>query len=226
MHLDDILNSLIYIVGLFLITMKIIAHRGFWKTESEKNTKVAIERAIENGFGFETDFRDCGGKILISHNPPKGEEMTAEEVFKMYQAAGSQEPLALNIKADGLQDMMSDLLEKYKITNYFFFDMSVCDTVIYADKKLKIASRLSEFEAEMPFYNDSTTIWIDYFNSDGPTIQRAIETLKDGKIACIVSPELHKRDYQQMWKQLKAIKSEDRLFLCTDYPDKAKEYFK
>ncbi len=206
--------------------MKILAHRGFWKTESEKNTKVAIERAINNGFGFETDYRDYGGKILISHNPPKGDEITADEVFKMYHAAGSQEPLALNIKADGLQDMMADLLERYKVTNYFFFDMSVCDTVIYTDKDLKIASRLSEFETEMPFYKDSTTVWIDYFNSDGPTIQKVIETLKDGKIACVVSPELHKRDYQQMWEQLKLMKSEEKLYLCTDYPDKAKEYFK
>lgn len=206
--------------------MRIIAHRGFWKTESEKNTKVAIKRAIDSGFGFETDFRDCGGQVLISHNPPMGDEMTAEEVFKMYQDAGSQEPLALNIKADGLQDMMGDLLEKYNVTNYFFFDMSVCDTVIYTDKKLKIASRLSEFEKEMPFYKDCTTVWIDFFNSDGPTIQKVIEMLKDGKIACVVSPELHKRDYQQMWEHLKPMKGEERLYLCTDYPDKAREYFK
>ena len=72
--------------------MKILAHRGFWKTDSEKNSKVAIERAIKNGFGFETDFRDYGGQILISHNPPVGNEMTAEDVFKMYQEAGLQEP--------------------------------------------------------------------------------------------------------------------------------------
>ena len=206
--------------------MKIIAHRGFWKTESEKNTKKALERAIENGFGFETDFRDCGGEILISHNPPKGNEMTADEVFKMYQAAGSQAPLALNIKADGLQEMMEDLLKKYNIENYFFFDMSVCDTVIYVDENLKIASRLSEFETEMPFYKDSSTVWIDYFNSDGPTIQKVKETLKDGKIACVVSPELHKREYDNMWEQLKPMIGEEKLYLCTDYPDKAKEYFK
>lgn len=35
--------------------MKIIAHRGFWKTESEKNTMKAIQRAIDSGYGFETD---------------------------------------------------------------------------------------------------------------------------------------------------------------------------
>lgn len=33
--------------------MKIIAHRGYWKTESEKNTMTALTRAVENGYGFE-----------------------------------------------------------------------------------------------------------------------------------------------------------------------------
>lgn len=206
--------------------MQIIAHRGFWKTESEKNTIKAIERAIENGFGFETDFRDCGGRILVSHNPPKGTEMSADEVFKIYHQSGSQAPLALNIKADGLQSMMEDLLKKYYVSNYFFFDMSVCDTVIYVEKKLKIASRLSEYEKDMPFYRYSSTVWIDYFNSDGPTIQKVKDTLYDKKIACVVSPELHKRSYQQMWSQLLPYKNEEGLYLCTDYPDKAKLYFK
>lgn len=206
--------------------MKIIAHRGFWKSESEKNTKKAIERALENGFGFETDFRDCGGKILISHNPPKGDEMTADEVFKMYQTAESRAPLALNIKADGLQNMMGDLLKKYQIENYFFFDMSICDTVIYINKKLKVASRLSEFETDMPFYKDCSTVWIDYFNSDGPTILKVKHVLMDDKFACVVSPELHNREHMSMWEQLKPIAEYDKLYLCTDYPDKAKEYFK
>ena len=206
--------------------MKIIAHRGFWKNESEKNTMIALKRAIDNGFGFETDFRDCGRKVLISHNPPKGDEITAEEVFKMYHEAGHQEPLALNIKADGLQDMMAVLLKKYNIANYFFFDMSVCDTVIYTEKKLKIASRLSEFEIDMPFYKDCTTVWIDYFNSDGPAIQKVKDTLNNSKIACVVSPELHKRLYEQMWSELLPYVNEDNLYLCTDFPDKAKEFFK
>lgn len=187
---------------------------------------IALKQAVKEGFGFETDFRDCGGRILISHNPPKGMEITAEMVFKMYKQYGSNEPLALNIKADGLQDLLADLLKKYGITNYFFFDMSICDTVIYVEKKLQIASRLSEYEKDMPFYKDCTTVWIDYFHSDGPTILKVKETLKDGKIACVVSPELHKRGYQQMWSQLFPMKDESNLYLCTDYPNKAKEYFK
>lgn len=206
--------------------MKIIAHRGFWKTESEKNTMKALSRAVESGYGFETDFRDCSGKVLISHDPPKGTEITADSVFKMYCNAGCNEPLALNIKADGLQDMMNDLLRKYGISNYFFFDMSVCDTVIYVEKKLQIASRLSEFEIDMPFYKDSEVVWIDYFSSDGPTIQKVKQTLQDKKIACVVSPELHKRNHIMIWRQLLPLKDELNLYLCTDLPEKAKEFFK
>ncbi|UVV76362.1 hypothetical protein NXW84_21120 [Bacteroides fragilis] len=47
--------------------MEIIAHRGFWNKESEKNTLTAIKRAIDNGYGFETDYRDNNGTIVISH---------------------------------------------------------------------------------------------------------------------------------------------------------------
>ena len=48
--------------------MKIIAHRGYWLEQSEKNTLVAFERAIKCGYGFETDYRDYCGKIVIAHD--------------------------------------------------------------------------------------------------------------------------------------------------------------
>lgn len=203
--------------------MNIIAHRGFWKTDSEKNTLVALQRAIENEFGFETDFRDCGGKILISHNPPKGNEIEADKVFKMYNQCHSDKPLALNIKADGLQDAMKSLLEKYSIKNYFFFDMSVCDTILYAENKLTIATRQSEYEKEYPFYNYSEFVWLDYFYKDA-TLNEIERHLKIGKKVCLVSPDLHKRPYQKQWEAIKSIDN-DNLYLCTDYPDKAKVYF-
>lgn len=51
--------------------IKILAHRGFWKEETEKNTKIAFERAFNSGFGIETDLRDIKGEIVISHNMPQ-----------------------------------------------------------------------------------------------------------------------------------------------------------
>ena len=39
----------------FNSTIEVIAHRGWWKAENEKNTKTAFERAFDCGFGVETD---------------------------------------------------------------------------------------------------------------------------------------------------------------------------
>ena len=65
--------------------MKIIAHRGYWLEQSEKNTLIAFERAMKYGYGFETDYRDYCGKIVIAHDVPEGKEPTAEEIFSLYQ---------------------------------------------------------------------------------------------------------------------------------------------
>lgn len=41
--------------------MKIIAHRGYWIDSSEKNSSNALRKALEQGYGFESDLRDyCG----------------------------------------------------------------------------------------------------------------------------------------------------------------------
>lgn len=203
--------------------MKIIAHRGFWETEEEKNTLTALKRAIECGFGFETDFRDCNGKVIVSHNPPRGDEITADEVFMMYREVNSDKPLAIDIKADGLQDMLLELFNKYDIYNYFLVDMSVCDTIPYINKRLRIASRSSEFEPTLPFYKDSVVVWIDYFDGRASIIEEMEKYIRDGKIPCVVSPELHGLPYENMWKALKSLRGE--FYLCTDYPDKAKQFF-
>ena len=76
--------------------IEIIAHRGWWKVEDEKNTKIAFERAFDNGFGIETDLRDIKGEIVISHNMPKGNEMSFEDLLKLLDSRDLT--LALNIK--------------------------------------------------------------------------------------------------------------------------------
>lgn len=204
--------------------IKIIAHRGYWKTELEKNTMTALKRAIDCGYGFETDLRDYRNELVISHNPPTGNEITVKSIFEMYSQKQSDVPIALNIKADGLQEMLAKLLVKYKINNYFVFDMSVCDTLLYITQRFKIASRRSEYENDMPFYMNSTTVWVDFFMNDSLVRSEVKRILKDGKLACVVSPELHGRNYFDVWNQLKYIDNSN-LYLCTDYPEKADKFF-
>ena len=66
-----------------LNNIEILAHRGYWLKEEEKNTEIAFERAFDNGFGVETDLRDLKGEIVISHNMPCGNEMAFEELLQI-----------------------------------------------------------------------------------------------------------------------------------------------
>ena len=204
--------------------MKIIAHRGYWLEQSEKNTLVAFERAIKCGYGFETDYRDYCGKIVIAHDVPEGKEPTAEEIFSLYQKYGMNQPLAINVKADGLQTRLSVLLKAYNISNYFLFDMSVPDTLGYLNLSMNTASRFSEYERELPFIKESTTIWIDCFLKDWITVDDIRNYLLQDKQVCIVSQELHKRPYREVWERYVEIQ-DDNLMICTDHPDEADAYF-
>lgn len=204
--------------------MNIIAHRGYWLCEPEKNTLIALERALEHGFGFETDYRDFDGEIVISHNIPKGVEPKAEEVFQLYNKYYSQATLAINVKSDGLQESLKGLLEKYSISNYFLFDMSVPDTIGYVALGMQIASRRSEYEVELPFYKNSNIVWLDCFKGDWITEQDISIHLEAGKKVCIVSPELHKRPHKEVWEKYKNIQN-GNVMLCTDYPEEAKSFF-
>lgn len=204
--------------------MDVIAHRGFWLLEEEKNKQIAFERAFDNGFGVETDFRDCCGELVVSHDIPKGDEIKAEEFFALYKRSDAKSCLAINIKADGLQKKLKALLDKYSIQNYFVFDMSIPDTIGYVNQDFNIFSRRSEYENELPFYEHSTGVWLDCFKSDWIDETEINKHLVNKKKVCIVSADLHKRDYKRVWTKYKGIKS-DNLMICTDYPLDAKEYF-
>ena len=204
--------------------MEIIAHRGFWNKESEKNTLTAIKRAIDNGYGFETDYRDNNGTIVISHNMPLGNEPTAEEIFRFYRDSGTESTLALNIKADGLQELLKDMLNTYQIKKYFLFDMSIPDTIDYILDNMNIATRHSEYEKEFPFYSQSSYVWMDCFKSEWISWGNLEEHLKSGKKVCIVSPELHRRPYKEVWNKYASF-NHANLMLCTDFPMEADFFF-
>ena len=91
--------------------MVILSHRGYWKAAVEKNTRVAFQRSFELGFGTETDLRDFGGKLVISHDPPTADSLLFEDFLSLYQERGNGLPLALNVKSDGLQESAKELSE-------------------------------------------------------------------------------------------------------------------
>ena len=200
--------------------IEIIAHRGWWKVEDEKNTKIAFERAFDNGFGIETDLRDIKGEIVISHNMPKGNEMSFEDLLKLLD--GRALTLALNIKADGMADEIKRLLEKYNVSNYFTFDMSIPEMVYQHKTGLNVFTGLSDIVPLPVMYEQAKGVWLDCFNSDWFGEVEIQNILNQDKKVCIVSPDLHKREYKSVWEKYKNMNG---IMLCTDYPMEAEVYF-
>jgi glycerophosphoryl diester phosphodiesterase len=208
--------------------MIVLSHRGYWKDTIEKNTRVAFERSFSMGFGTETDVRDRQGQLVISHDIAGSSAMPIEDFFAIYRATGKRLPLALNIKADGLQQDLKRLLLAYDIQDYFVFDMAVPDGLLYARQDFLTYTRHSEFETSPAYYDLADGVWLDEFEGHWITDSVIKAHLAKGKSLCIVSPDLHKRDNTQEWKHYRELEKSigrNRLMLCTDFPEQAQEYF-
>lgn len=210
-----------------LVTMRILSHRGFWLSPSEKNTPEAFARSFGSGFGTETDLRDLDGTLVISHDPPRQGALTVEAFLSQHNATNPGLPLALNIKADGLQGMVADLLERLEVAEAFVFDMSVPDMLGWFKTGVPVYTRLSDVEPEPLLADRAAGIWLDAFHSDWWDTGMIARHLDAGRGVCVVSPDLHRRDHRLAWDRLAAaeLAGSDRLMLCTDHPQDAKEFF-
>ncbi|WDL73754.1 hypothetical protein [Helicobacter winghamensis] len=223
--------------------MQIIAHRGWWESEWQKNQIVAFKKEfdfcsnlpLDNhlvgvGGGVETDIRDYNGLLVISHDIATKDSLSLEEFFHLYSSynINSNSTLALNIKSDGLQSILKTMLEKYNIQNYFVFDMSIPDALGYIKLGFNLFTRQSEYEKNPSFYNEAKGVWLDEFHSHWINEQIIKEHLNNNKQICIVSPDLHKRDYQKEWQEYKEIEVKlngANLMLCTDKVIEARRFF-
>ena len=206
--------------------MEIISHRGYWKNKSEKNSLKAIDRSLNLGFGVETDIRDLNQRLKVSHDMACNSDPNVTDLLEL-SSRHPKLPLALNIKSDGLQFELKKLIEEYKITNYFFFDMSFPDTLKFSDLKLNFFLRESEYEKPKWLYNECKGIWIDCFKSIWYSKKDILKHNDNGKMVALVSAELHMRDAYEHWEKLKKWRIENltNIILCTDYPEEANRYF-
>jgi len=209
--------------------MNILAHRGYWLKPEEKNSAIAFERALNFGFGIETDLRDAGGEIVISHDVPSGGEMKLQDFFGMCVSYPIGRPLALNIKSDGLRLVLKQNLEQRGIpeSEYFVFDMSFPDGMSYIAAGLPAYTRISEYETTPILLSQMSGVWVDAFHSEWYVEEDLSVLLQQGKQICIVSPELHGRPHMPLWVNLKKWKLHisHQVGLCTDFPMQAKEFF-
>lgn len=208
--------------------LNIIAHRGFWESDSQKNTKLAFDRALKNGFGIETDVRDYQGELVISHDVPTGNEQTFDSFASQVSQLNASVTIAINIKSDGLQELLSTLHDtKF---NHFVFDMSVPDMLHFKIKGFRFFTRYSEFEPKPSLFEEASGVWMDNFSSKELDTTKLKDFLEHGKEIALVSPELHGFEPGDYWQALSDFFTDhsqyaSKVILCTDYPQKAREFF-
>jgi len=202
--------------------MQIISHRGYWKAKNERNQEAAFRRSFDLGLGTETDVRDACGKLLISHDMPAGDELSLDDLLEIMD--GRNLPLAINIKADGLASAVKARFDAHGHSNWFAFDMSIPDMRQYLSLGIPTYTRLSEVERQPAWLDQASGIWLDSFDSDWFGNAQIRGLLDAGKRVCVVSPELHGRPPNALWKQLLELQEEvpqlmPNLTICTDTPE-------
>ena len=211
--------------------MEILSHRGLWKINSEANTFSSVKKSIDRHFGFELDIRSFNNDLIVSHDPlvQSHNAFYFREILAYYQKVNSSVTIAINIKEDGLNLMVKSSLENFNISKYFVFDMSVPDTIHYLNSGIRYFTRQSEYETSPALYDGADGMWLDEFKKHWITNEILISHLDNHKKVCIVSPELHQREFNLEWEQYRKLsllnKKAKNIMLCTDYASEAEEFF-
>lgn len=211
----------------------ILAHRGLWSKDFPPNSKAAIKNAIARGYGLETDLRDYNGRIVVSHDPtlPNIEHLNLTDMLTILIDSNSMSRVALNIKSDGLARTIAAQISEYPkdlLDSLFCFDMSIPDTMAYLDMDfMSVYMRLSEYEPSLSLLEASSGVWVDNFSGSYPQVKTCKDILSRGKRCTIVSSELHGRNHETLWNEIKfeRLHQNDSLELCTDFPDDAYQFF-
>ena len=206
--------------------MQILAHRGWWRSPSEKNSEGAFRAALSAGYGIETDIRDFDGRLVISHDPARADAMDLDDFLTLYLSYPDSGILALNVKSDGLASKMVEALSARKIQSYFVFEMSVPDSLHYFKINATVYTRRSEFESESELDQHAAGVWLDSFTGRDDAKLMSLAVALPLKSA-LVSPELHGRDHRTAWESWLATPGFDQagIALCTDFPDEAHAFF-
>ncbi len=191
----------------------------------------SLQRALDQGFGIETDIRDLESQIVISHDPPSwgSNVLLLDRLFKYLSLNKKPIRIALNIKADGLAEKICELIRCHKVDkdSLFAFDMSIPDALSYIKNNIPTYSRVSEYENEPSCLHAIRGIWIDNFTGTFPQVTSAQSFLARGFRTALVSSELHGRDNRELWTEISnsGIYKHPLFELCTDFPNQASEVF-
>lgn len=191
--------------------MELIAHR---------RNRVSELEDTPTHLGVEVDIRSFGSELVIHHDPyVKGED------FEVWLRAYRHGTLILNVKEEGLEARLIELMAARGIERYFFLDQSFPFLIRTARAgERRCAVRVSEFESVETALSLSGLIdwvWVDCFTRF-PLDRRSADRLSEaGLKLCLVSPELQGRSTDEI-AQLRALLDREGIradAACTKRPD-------
>lgn len=146
-------------------------------------------KTIPLEWGVEIDLRDHNDDIVLQHDPYISNAIRFEDWLKEY----NHSLIILNIKSEGIEYRILELLKKYNITSYFFLDSSIPMIIKLLSKgETNIAIRYSEYEPVEfidKFRGKCKWLWVDCFTGY-PELNKNIT---NGFNICLVSPPLQGR---------------------------------
>ena len=192
--------------------MNIIVHR---------RNKVSELTATNRKYGVEVDIRSKGNDLLIHHDP-----FVQGESFEAWIEKYQHGTLILNVKEEGLEKRLTEIMESKNITDYFFLDQSFPFLIKSASSgESRCAVRVSEYESietALSLSGKIEWIWVDCF-THFPLLKTDVDTLKSaGFKLCVVSPELQGRGTEKEIYELVNFFQGSKILVdavCTKRPD-------
>jgi hypothetical protein len=171
-------------------------------------------------FGVEIDIRTNGSELIINHDP-----FESGTVFSDWLENYSHNFLVINVKEDGLEAFVLDLLKKHNVKEFFFLDQPIPS--LFKSSKLWpkfCCARVSDIESIDTVLNLNVGwAWFDSLNGDWSYMDMAFKKLSGLNVKkCLVSPELHRLDSDSEVLNLKRLIVDLEIefdAVCTKFPE-------
>jgi len=191
----------------------IVAHR--------RSTRAELQSTPAQ-LGVEVDIRTQGSRLIVAHDPfVDGEDF--REWILVYRHA----LLILNVKEEGLESALLEIMRERGISQFFFLDQTFPFLVKTARLgERRCAVRVSEYESvdtALTLSGMVEWVWVDCFTRF-PLAAGDVERLRQaGMKLCLVSPELQGRhdpaEITALRRQLDVLGAQASA-VCTKYPER------
>ncbi|MEO8454622.1 MAG: phosphatidylinositol-specific phospholipase C/glycerophosphodiester phosphodiesterase family protein [Sphingomicrobium sp.] len=192
--------------------MEIIAHR---------RNLVSELVATPPHLGVEVDIRSRGDDLIIHHDP-----YAAGELLEHWLGQFRHGLLILNVKEEGLEDRLIELMAAHGIDRFFFLDQSFPFLLRTAGRgERRCAVRVSEFESietALSFAGRIEWVWVDCFTRFPLDASAAKSLVGAGFRLCLVSPELQGRPAESEIPALRRLLEAEGIAaeaVCTKHPE-------